>query len=78
MKSSKDTGYKSLAEAVILQSMEDLWNPSHRDESKVFFKGDGFKICAEIAGMNSIKQNKFLHLLGGNPHARKGRTHIAG
>ena len=77
MGSIKTMGYKSLAEAVILQSMEDLWSPSHRDKSKDFFKGDGFKICAEIAGMNSIKQFKFLHLLGGKTHVRTNKSHSA-
>jgi len=77
MESIKDMGYKSLAEAVILQSMEDLWNPSHRDESKNFFEGDGFKICAEIAGMNSTKQYKFIHLLGGEPYVRTNKTQSA-
>jgi hypothetical protein len=70
-------GYKSLAEAVILQSMEDLWNSSHKDESKDFFEGDGFKICAEIAGMDSIKQFKFIHLLGGKTHVRTIKSHNA-
>ena len=77
MGSIKNIGYKSLAEAVILQSIEDLWSPSHRDESKDFFEGDGFKICAEIAEMNSIKQFKFLYLLGGKTHARTSKSHNA-
>lgn len=77
MKSIKAMGYKSLAEAVILQSVEDLWSQSHRDESKDFFEGDGFKICAEIAGMNSIKQLKFKYLLGGNTHVRRIKSHNA-
>jgi len=77
MESIKDMGYKSLAEAVILQSIEDLWNPSHKNESRDFFEGDGFKICAEIAGMNSLNQFKFLHLLGGNKSARTSKTYSA-
>jgi hypothetical protein len=56
---------KSLAEAIILQSMEDLWSPEYRRESMDFFKGDGFKICAEIADLNINKQSKILHLVGG-------------
>ena len=75
MESIKAMGYKSLAEAVILQSMEDLWNPSHRDESKDFFEGDGFRICAEIAGMNSTKQNNILHLLGGEDNVTKDNSY---
>ena len=77
MESIKDMGYKSLAEAVILQSMEDLWHPSHRDESKNFFEGDGFKICAEIAGINSTKQYNFIHLLGGKTHVRTSKSQSA-
>ncbi len=77
MESIKNMGYKSLAEAVILQSIEDLWSPSHKNESNDFFDGDGFKICAEIAGMNSIKQFKFLHLLGGKTHVRTSKSHSA-
>ena len=77
MRSVKYMGYKSLAEAVILQSIEDLWSQSYRDESKDFFEGDGFKICAEIAGMNSIKQLKFKHLLGGKTHVRGIKSHNA-
>ena len=55
---------RSLAEAVILQSLEDLWNPSYREESREFFEGSGFKMCAEIAGMDSMKQHKILYILG--------------
>jgi len=75
VESIKNMGYKSLAEAVILQSIEDLWSSSHKDESKDFFDGDGFKICAEIAGINSIKQFKFLHLLGGKTHVGTSKSH---
>jgi hypothetical protein len=71
-------GYKSLAEAIILQSTEDLWVPSHRGESQDFFKGDGFRICAEIAGMNSTKRYRFLHLIGGKPNAGTNRPNNAG
>ncbi len=62
--------YKNLAEAVILQSMEDLWHPSYKEESREFFEGDGFKICAEIAGLNSMKKFKCIHLMGGKTHVR--------
>ena len=70
-------GYKSLAEAVILQSIEDLWSPSHRNDSKDFFEGDGFIICAEIAEMNSKIQFQFLNLLGGKTHVRTSKHHNA-
>jgi hypothetical protein len=62
-------GIKHLAEAVILQSLEDLWEPDYIAGSMEFFKGDGFKICADIAEINRFKQYKILHLLGGRKNA---------
>jgi hypothetical protein len=59
------TKLRSLAEAVILQSLEDLWEPAFRTESRDFFEGDGFRICADIAGLDSYKQIRFLHFIGG-------------
>ncbi len=58
-------GMKSLAEAVILQSLEDFWSLSFRDQSMNFFKGDGFKVCATIAELDTTKQLEILCLLGG-------------
>ena len=56
---------KSLAEAIILQSMEDFWSNAYRNESIEFFKGEGFKVCAEIAGMGHEEQSKVLEMLTG-------------
>ena len=56
---------KSLAEAIILQSMEDLWNSDYRKESVEVFRGDGFRICDEIADLNINKQFRIIHLMGG-------------
>lgn len=56
-------GFRRLAEAIILQSIEDLWMPTHRQESLAFFKGEAFNICAEIAGMSVLKKGKLLRLL---------------
>lgn len=73
---------KNIAEAIILQAMEDLWSPVIREESIEFFKGEGFKICARIAGMNEVKRHRVLHLLAASapkrtkplsPRKRKGR-----
>ncbi len=58
-------GVKGLAEGIILQSMEDLWNENLRDESIAFFKGREFCVCAEIAGMNLADQIKLLGLVRG-------------
>ena len=70
-------GFRSLAEAVILQSLEDLWSPSYRKQSKEFFVGDGFKLYAEIAELTSLKKFKIIHLTGGNKHGGTVRVHRA-
>jgi len=54
---------KSLAEAIILQSMADLWNPAHRDESLRFFEGKGYQLCADIAGLNWTEKLKMRRML---------------
>jgi hypothetical protein len=58
----KTTGIKNLAEAVILQSLEDLWDPSHRIESIDFFNGDGYRIYAKLAGLNQPRSHKILNI----------------
>lgn len=68
---------KCLAEAIILQSLEDLWNPEYRDESREFFEGDGFKICSELAGIDSMKQFKILHLVGGRKYGEAAKLYGA-
>jgi len=54
---------RSLAEAVILQSIEDLWNPICKRESLTFFQGNGFELCSEVAGISYIKQLAMLRML---------------
>lgn len=54
---------KSLAEAVILQSMEDLWDLRHRPESLKFFSGQEFRACARIAGMSTDDKLKLLNIV---------------
>ncbi len=58
-------GVKGLAEGIILQSIEDLWNENLRDESIAFFRGREFSICADMAGMNLADQIKLLGLVKG-------------
>ena len=58
-------GVRHLAEAIILQSIEDLWNELHREDCKTFFNGGGFSICARIAGMGLSDQEKLLSLIDG-------------
>jgi len=63
-------GYRSLAEAVILQSLEDLSDPRHRAESREFFGGDGFKIYGDIAELTSFNKIKIIHLAKGGKNVR--------
>ena len=65
-KSSKDVDRKrlaALAEAVILQTLEDLWSKAHKKRSLAFFTTEGFHICAEIAGMKIADRLRLLRLL---------------
>jgi len=55
---------KALAEAIILQSLEDLWEPAHRKESIEFLSGEGFRICARLAGMGPEECGKILAMCG--------------
>ena len=56
-------GLGCLAEAIMLQSMEDIWKPDLKEESLNFFNGEGFIICAEIAGIDRVKQHKIRQML---------------
>lgn len=51
---------KALAEAIILQSIEDLWDETHRNESLEFFSGGGFDLYAEVAGLGPREKLKLL------------------
>jgi hypothetical protein len=52
-----------IAEAIILQAIEDLWSAAHRKESIEFFTGEGFAICARIAGMGLYKKLKLIQAI---------------
>ncbi|MBI4690605.1 MAG: hypothetical protein HY754_10120 [Nitrospirae bacterium] len=55
----------ALAEAIILQSIEDLWHESLREDCVKFFRGNGFTICAGLAGMNLSDREKLLRMIDG-------------
>ena len=61
MLKGEEMGKKSLAEAIILQSMEDLWD--EREDSLNFFDGEGFNICAELAGMGFFEQLRLYNMI---------------
>ncbi len=66
MKHPKDSDRKrlaALAEAVILQTLEDLWSKTHKEKSLAFFTTEGFHICADIAGMKIADRLRLLRLL---------------
>lgn len=58
-------GLKNLAEAIILQSFEDLWDERHKADCMTFFGGEGFDICARIAQLNSSDRVKLISLVRG-------------
>jgi len=57
-------GTKALAEAIMLQSIEDLWHPAHRNDSIEFFSGDGFRLCAGMAELSAEECAKILEMCG--------------
>ncbi len=50
----------NLAEAVILQALEDMWNERYFKESINFFTGDGFSTWSSIAGLDAFEQYRIL------------------
>lgn len=54
---------KSLAEAIILQGLEDIYDSRYRAESLSFFSGTEFRVCAKMAGMSIEQKIKLLTLV---------------
>lgn len=54
-----------LAEAIILQSIEDLWDEDHRQGCIEFFTGEDFRTCAALAGISTSDQIKMLKMFSG-------------
>ncbi|MDA8169114.1 MAG: hypothetical protein M0Z59_05370, partial [Nitrospiraceae bacterium] len=55
---------RALAEAIILQSLEDLWDSGHRDESLEFFHGEGFGTYADLAGLGPAERAEIMKMFG--------------
>ncbi|TAL22276.1 MAG: hypothetical protein EPN94_11395 [Nitrospirae bacterium] len=53
---------KTLAEAIMLQTMEDLWDKNERADAVRFFDGEGFGVCAKIAGLNFFEQLRLYNM----------------
>jgi hypothetical protein len=56
-------GLKSLAEGIIVQSMEDLWDENQREDCILFFRSEEFRTCAELAGFSLAEQVKLLDMV---------------
>lgn len=54
---------RNIAEAIILQAVEDLWSPVHRKESIEFFTGEGFVICSKLVGMGLFEKLRLIQLI---------------
>lgn len=54
---------KELAETVILQSIEDLWEKDQKEAYSFFFSGWGFSFWADAAGINIYDRRKILSLV---------------
>jgi hypothetical protein len=54
---------KVLAEAIILQSIEDLWDARHRSESMSFFSGRGFSVLSKMACLSTDDQLRILNIV---------------
>jgi hypothetical protein len=63
MTSERNMKMRNLAEAIILQSVEDLWDAKQKDDCLTFFYGESFGMCAEMAGMNTHEQERMLKLV---------------
>lgn len=61
---------KRLAEAILLQSIADICDPSLKEESIGFFTDGRFAACAEAAGMSYSQQLKLLDVVTGAANRR--------
>jgi hypothetical protein len=62
---------KNLAEAIVLQSIEDLWDKKESRDCFSFFKGEGFPLCADIASIPLADRRKLLSLIGRSIEQRR-------
>jgi len=54
---------RRLAEAIILQAIEDVCIAEREKESMDFFRGDGFTDCADVIGMSLYERQKVLNIV---------------
>jgi len=56
-------GVRYLAEAVILQSLADLCDKRHSQDCRRFFRGEGFTVWADLAGLSPLEQIRLLSMI---------------
>src|SRR4030042_4405707 len=56
---------RKLAESIILQAIEDLWNSekNERRSSFAFFLGNGFSLCSDLAGISVSDRRKLFSMI---------------
>jgi hypothetical protein len=54
---------KALAEAIMLQAAEDFLKEDRQEEDVLFFGGEGFRLCSELAGMDHAEKCAFLDII---------------
>jgi hypothetical protein len=59
-------GLKALAEAIILQAVGDFLREDRQEEDVLFFSGEGFRLCSEMAGMDHAKKCALLDIIRGS------------
>jgi hypothetical protein len=65
---------RALADAILLQSLEDLWIYEERSNSIDFFTGEGFRICSKIAGMSSSDKVRLLNMVEDIIYQNSGKS----
>jgi hypothetical protein len=53
-------GVRELSEAIILQSLEDLWNKDERLNSLAFIRHGGLGICTELLELSVSDKGRFF------------------
>ena len=84
-KNVKDVGsspvfVRHLAEAIILQCIEDLWDEGQKEGCLDFFSGTDFVLCADMAGLNVAARGRLLGLVNRVTGRKSGypRSHLKG
>lgn len=64
-------GVRGLAEAIILQAMEDLWSAAHMKAGIEFFIGKEFDICSNLAAMPLESRIRILTMVKAIAHRQR-------